>query len=244
MDVRNYWVLEEAQKLVQAMQPNVRKFGYHICLGGGVLNNGMSKKDLDLFFLALDNGTKANSSKLIEWLVGLWGDCEGLGERYKQHDESPYTGKVKFNYCGLRIDVFIVGGEKVTIEGRPKDMRGAPDFVGLNPEGYIIPRGEIFARIPARFDPLYELPAGINVAPGLHGGIQGAGGDITFHNVPVVADPTMPPNQIRLEGGAHYGALALDNLLRTADRVQARLLTDNWPEYEEMARLRRNGGEI
>ncbi len=45
------WTLEEALILVRALQPTAWQYGYHLCLGGGVLNKGVSSKDLDLYFL-------------------------------------------------------------------------------------------------------------------------------------------------------------------------------------------------
>lgn len=42
------WNLEQALYLIRALQPKARLCGYHLLLGGGVLNNGSSNHDLDL----------------------------------------------------------------------------------------------------------------------------------------------------------------------------------------------------
>lgn len=47
------WKLKDGLALVRKLQPETRQFGYHLTLGGGVLNTGKSRKDLDLFFLPL-----------------------------------------------------------------------------------------------------------------------------------------------------------------------------------------------
>lgn len=124
------WTLDEGLNLIRALQPKTREFGYHLCLGGGVMNKGISEKDLDLYFLPLDNPTlaKANPQELINWLVTLWGDYSPIGKEYDPDDvevvvddgpfqqlnleprkNSAYKFKLKFNRpCGDRIDVFIL----------------------------------------------------------------------------------------------------------------------------------------
>lgn len=141
------WTMKEALGLIQALQPETRRFGYHLCLGGGVLNKGESQKDLDLYFLTLDNGKDSQPEKLKDWLVSVWGEAADIGksyiEEYKQQRltaemasdssfityyydslqrtmlprkkpamiqqfKSDYAFKLKFNYSGMRIDVFII----------------------------------------------------------------------------------------------------------------------------------------
>ena len=80
------WTLEEALKLVRALQPGTREFGYHLALGGGVLNNGVSEKDVDLYFLPLDNQPPIRPDKLVEWLEGLWGKGENLCKEYADEE--------------------------------------------------------------------------------------------------------------------------------------------------------------
>src|SRR3990167_2742576 len=110
-----YWTLDDALSLIRGLQPVIRKLGYHLCLGGGVLNNGESKKDLDLYFLAINGGSMGgnavNATSLITYLVKLWGPGESIGGiGYPEEPIYPY--KMQFRYDGLRIDVFVIGGTR------------------------------------------------------------------------------------------------------------------------------------
>jgi hypothetical protein len=70
------WTLDDGLQLVRAIQHDTRKYGYHLALGGGVLNNGRSEKDIDLYFLPMDNGErgpKKDPDGLVGWLAKLWG---------------------------------------------------------------------------------------------------------------------------------------------------------------------------
>lgn len=86
------WKIEEGLKLIRALQGRVREFGYHIALGGGVLNNGTSDKDLDLYFLPFNNPNiaKEDTHGLLEWLSKLWGEPKTIGEYPDQpSDDGP-----------------------------------------------------------------------------------------------------------------------------------------------------------
>jgi hypothetical protein len=128
------WTLEQGLELIRLLQPETRKFNYHLTLGGGVLNTGASDKDLDLFFLPLDNHRdNPEPDKLLAFLRSLWGDEQDFRSRqvngqtyvvrdgrlalyepeltpqYEQPPNSPYKYKVKFMFGGQqRIDVFII----------------------------------------------------------------------------------------------------------------------------------------
>lgn len=109
MVVPNQWVLDDALSLIRALQPQIRKYGYHLCLGGGVLNKGRSEKDLDLYFLPM--GQQRNPLepiKLLEWLEGMWGMYEQIGGG-GYPEEIPYMHRVTFKYGEQRIDVFVLG---------------------------------------------------------------------------------------------------------------------------------------
>ena len=130
LTVPSMWTLDEALSLVRSLQPEIRQFGYHLCLGGGVLNAGHSRKDLDLYFLQMDGRWKPLPTDLIKWLVSVWGDGQEIvasqagvlpeggivrvanadGEmNYPPADPaSPYKAKLKFNWSGLRIDAFVL----------------------------------------------------------------------------------------------------------------------------------------
>lgn len=107
------WTLDEALSLIRLLQPETRKFGYHLCLGGGVLNVGFSEKDLDLYFLPMDNPEHpTDPDKLSGWLDTCWGKATDLFGDYPLTDSSGkpsmYIKKVKYDYSGMRIDVFIL----------------------------------------------------------------------------------------------------------------------------------------
>ena len=131
------WTFEEAQKLIMTMQPFAKEHGYHIALGGGVLNKLSSTKDLDMYFLPLDNGLKLKNVELIMWLSSLFGPGQmiepGMYDNidkakpgifgqvnllnpppndpeyvnYKSKS-SAYTHKIMFHLDKKRIDVFII----------------------------------------------------------------------------------------------------------------------------------------
>lgn len=102
------WILEDALKLIRELQPEMRQFGYHLTLGGGVLNRGSSKKDLDLFFLPM-NPVNGNGRQLKEYLDTKWGPGKPLGVADKYPDEPGFAYKLKYFLNGDRIDVFIYG---------------------------------------------------------------------------------------------------------------------------------------
>lgn len=107
-----YWNLEYALVFIRDIQKDCRSFGYHVCLGGGVLNNGESKKDLDLYFLPLDNGSDNADDILIEWLSTMWGEHQPIGNGRYADNTSNYLHKIKFHVGDgekkLRVDAFIM----------------------------------------------------------------------------------------------------------------------------------------
>lgn len=84
MPVPNKWTMDDALELVRGLQKDTRRYGYHLTLGGGVLNNGESQKDLDLYFLPLQNPKfpTNNPDNLVSWLTKMWGPYETIGENY------------------------------------------------------------------------------------------------------------------------------------------------------------------
>lgn len=96
------WSLKSGLELVRLLQPDTRKFNYHLTLGGGVLNKGLSKKDIDLFFLPMDNGVPPEPDKLLDWLASMWGDGEKLGIKKKLGDDFVWGGN-SFNVTTTTI---------------------------------------------------------------------------------------------------------------------------------------------
>jgi hypothetical protein len=102
------WTLDEGLKFVRDIQPVARRFNYHISLGGSVLNYGQSNKDLDVYFLPLDNGCAGEPTALKNWLESKFGLMAPLGgEEYA--DESDYLDKFKlYTLEGKRVDCFVM----------------------------------------------------------------------------------------------------------------------------------------
>lgn len=110
------WTLEQALTLIRSLQPSLRSYGFHLCLGGGVLNAGESRKDLDLYFLPLDNtGSDADVDGLVNFLSDMWGIGVPLSGSYEAPTNSPYTQCLEFKVRHGRIDVFIIGHREVTV---------------------------------------------------------------------------------------------------------------------------------
>ena len=78
------WTLDDGVKLVRALQGRTREYGYHLTLGGSVVNKGESEKDVDLYFLPMNNSKiKEDPNGLVSWLEGLWGNSEPIGNEYE-----------------------------------------------------------------------------------------------------------------------------------------------------------------
>lgn len=103
------WNLQEAIQLIRYIQPLVYKTGYHCCLGGGILNKGLSDNDLDLYFLPLESGTNEPEPDRLRLIQEL----DRLGDCIKNDDysdaESFYAVKSIYTYGpnAKRIDAFI-----------------------------------------------------------------------------------------------------------------------------------------
>lgn len=113
------WSFEEAFMAIIALQGGTRDFGYHLALGGGVLNNGFSNKDLDLYFLPL-NGLPQDTDGLVTWLEEHFGYAEPIGLSNTEYNpDTPsvepikYTRRLKFLFDDRRIDAFVIEGPQL-----------------------------------------------------------------------------------------------------------------------------------
>jgi len=93
------WKIDDALPLIRALQPITRRFNYHLALGGGVLNKGYSNKDLDLFFLPLDNKTdQPDPNGLKAYLDSRWGEGQDLFKEYsKEYSPKHKTSRTYYN---------------------------------------------------------------------------------------------------------------------------------------------------
>jgi len=101
------WTLDEARSEIVRVQLPSRAYGYHVALGGGVLNNGKSFKDLDVYFLPLDDTTNTpNPMSLQIFLKSVWGQSTPISD--DSYGPSKYYAlKLKFSVNHKRIDVFV-----------------------------------------------------------------------------------------------------------------------------------------
>ena len=112
------WTYEQAHKVILKLQQDSRSFGYHLCLGGGVLNHGASGKDLDLYFLPLDNdkNIKTNPYTLLHHLRNCTRSTlePFLNDPRYSDAHVPYIFKGKADWYGIgalakRVDIFVIG---------------------------------------------------------------------------------------------------------------------------------------
>ena len=104
------WTLEEGLALVRLLQSETRQFNMHLVIGGGVVNNGFSNKDLDLYFLPLgseDHVTDQDGMK--EWLDTLWGEGRDIVQP-GYPPSTAYAYKWEYTVGGKRVDAFIMRG--------------------------------------------------------------------------------------------------------------------------------------
>lgn len=109
------WTLDEALNLIREIQPQLRLQNYHVTLGGGVLNKGNSIKDLDLYFLPLeDDSVHPDDRKIIDpvaVMTIMYKICDSYGEGMEEYEGLRITYTQKLRYMtkdNKQIDVFIV----------------------------------------------------------------------------------------------------------------------------------------
>jgi hypothetical protein len=98
------WTLDEALDFVRAHQPTFWALNYHVALGGGVLNNGRSYKDLDLIVMAMCNSKPNNYAGLVELLAQFGAEQQEGDPEYEQMEiRQLFKGTVD----GKPIDWFV-----------------------------------------------------------------------------------------------------------------------------------------
>lgn len=126
-ELKKMWHLSDGLALVRTLQQKIRPMGYHLCIGGGTVNNGNSEKDLDLYFLPMGGKFPQKPKELIHFLAERWGKPEIIGKTDKYPEkELPYIAKLKFVFDAdhvfestitkKRIDVFVLGAEACDLD--------------------------------------------------------------------------------------------------------------------------------
>jgi hypothetical protein len=116
------WAFKDAQELVAAMRSKVNGFGYEVTVGGSVLTTGMSKNDLDLFFVPKDGTTTALPVDLLMWLASKLGAGKTIVPALPTGPAPPannrayvppppkdvFLHKMRFDLAGRKIDAFVI----------------------------------------------------------------------------------------------------------------------------------------
>lgn len=108
------WNLAQALRLIRTAQPEIHELGYHITLGGSILNKGSSKDDLDLFILRKNNTDRVDSYVVIDQMSKILGRSGEIQTR-AMRDSPDYGPDADFHFSeayvfeldGKRIDVFV-----------------------------------------------------------------------------------------------------------------------------------------
>lgn len=122
------WTLDVVRTLIaDELQPESRRYGYHVALGGSVLNTGLSRKDLDLYYLPLD-GVPQDRNGLKVALSNRFGGYEDV---YQYREEQPvnvcYEHLWRFKNGGHVVEVFVIGQFKDS--SRPVPAGTLDDFI-------------------------------------------------------------------------------------------------------------------
>lgn len=116
---RHTWYLADALLLVRELQALARPKGYHIALGGGVLNHGYSDKDLDIYVLPVYNlpGVVDELSILNELARVLepTPGREPVGS-FENNPHECYMYSIRFPNNEKPVEVFIVRRSGLAVE--------------------------------------------------------------------------------------------------------------------------------
>jgi hypothetical protein len=102
------WTLAEALYLIKDIQSALKPLGYHVVLGGGVLNRGWSQKDLDLYFIPLTNDKQPDLAPLVNHLLTIFRQSDSDDASHRPNPYSPFRLQFEWTHKGRRVDAFIV----------------------------------------------------------------------------------------------------------------------------------------
>lgn len=109
------WGLSGALEMIRLIQPVVKTFDYHVLLGGGVLNRGLSEHDLDLYFIPFSERAPrpVELRAYLETVLGteytLGGPDVRIADILSAYPEEPtwVNGRFTYRQGSIRTDVFI-----------------------------------------------------------------------------------------------------------------------------------------
>ena len=67
------WSLDDALEVIRSLQYKALQCGYHLALGGGVINKGHSHNDLDIVVLPLDGHPQKGSVEFTQLMARTLG---------------------------------------------------------------------------------------------------------------------------------------------------------------------------
>jgi hypothetical protein len=113
---RHVWYLADALVLVRTLQAIAWPQGYHIALGGGVLNHGYSDGDLDIYVLPIYNKPGIVDELVILTALGAVLDQNDYVEPVCSFENNPhecFAYSVRFPNGGKRVEIFVVRREGI-----------------------------------------------------------------------------------------------------------------------------------
>ena len=113
---RHKWYLADALLLVRKLQAAVWPLGWHVALGGGVLNHGYSDKDLDIYVLPIYDEERfprgiQNTEELGVALLDVFSDGPINNVPASLIGAEPhecFQVSAAYAYENKRVDVFVV----------------------------------------------------------------------------------------------------------------------------------------
>lgn len=110
--IESDWDLAKALLIIKQLQPLARNVNFHLALAGGVLNNGKSKKDLDIIALAMHNDRPASMYDLLKILEPVLGEFRDGSEEYDGDEARQDNLVIYHTEPNGRIDLFIYPREQ------------------------------------------------------------------------------------------------------------------------------------
>jgi len=102
------WTIDEAISIIRMNDSNVKHYNYHLALGGSVLVNGWSDKDLDLYALPMHNDEICQPDRLLKFIQGVLRVVATESKFYKDSNNRADVLYMLTLPDKRRIDFFII----------------------------------------------------------------------------------------------------------------------------------------